>query len=356
MRGMLIQYARDGVTIPADGSVKTLESYGNTSYGMVGRTGARGERLYALFSLSDAQNAAQILRNELWVVTAALLTAAALFALLLSGMFSRPIRNITDTARALAQGRLDAQARVHSNDEIGQLADTLNELARQLQKTENLRRELLANVSHDLRSPLAVIQGYAETVRDVTWPYEAKRGEQLTVIAHEAKRLSRIVESMLDYSKLQAGVAEINPCAVDLGPALSSGAQLYAQEAAAKPVRIRVDAPEVQVLFDPMRLGSVMDNLLSNALRHAQKGSDILVTARIADRNVRISVENRGETISEKDLPHIWERYYRVNDANSGGTGLGLAIVKQILDLHGCAYGVESQNGRTVFWFEAVRM
>ena len=157
------------------------------------------------FPLADVDGAAQVLRSQLWLITVLLFLFSIILAVVLSRMFARPIKAVTHAARELASGQLDVVLPVKSRDEIGELTVALNELSVQLQNTENLRKELIANVSHELRAPLAVIQGYAETVRDVTWPNEEKRSQQLTIVSEEASRLSRVVKDILDYSKLQAG-------------------------------------------------------------------------------------------------------------------------------------------------------
>ncbi len=359
MKGMMMgmMMGMQGIsTLPADGTVQTFTSMGDISYAALGRTGANGSRLYAVFSLADVEKASQILRNQMWIITMVLFIAASVLAVLLSRLFSRPVRKITWVAKALAEGKYDITADVKSADEIGQLATSLNELGGQLQKTEALRRELIANVSHELRSPLAVIQGYAETVRDVTWPQEQKRQEQLTVVAEEAARLSRVVEDILDYSRLQAGVTTARFEDLALRPALEQIIRVHEMEAVPKSLKLSLHCEELSIRFDPGKLSQVMGNLIHNAINHADADTEIIIGAKSNGTTCRISVTNTGETIAPDELPHIWERYYRARIVGEGrrlGTGLGLAIVKTILDQHGSTYGVESAEHRTTFWFEA---
>ena len=356
MRGMLQRLLQGADAPKPDGTLVELEGImaGGVRHALLGRPMAGGGRLYAVFSLSDVQEASRILLEQLWVVTAVLLAASLLLALVLSRVFTRPVRQITGAARALAAGRLETKVDVRSRDEIGQLAEALNELAGQLQKTEALRRELIANVSHELRSPLAVIQGYAETVRDVTWPQQEKREEQLTIVADEAARLSGVVEDILDYSKLQAGVDSVSPTVFELSTVLNQMALRREIQARERGLGIRVDCPELAVRFDAGKFARVLDNLLSNAINHGAAGSEIVIDARPEGGAVRISVTNRGETIAPEELPYLWDRYYRARSVSEGrrlGTGLGLAIVKSILEQHGSAYGVSSEAGVTSFWF-----
>ncbi len=358
MRGMMTRMLQSAEAPKPDGTAVELESMmgGSVRYALLGRPMAGGGALYAMFSLSDVQEASRILLEQLWIVTAVLLAASLLLALALSRIFAKPVRQITGAARALAAGRLETRVDVSSRDEIGQLATALNELSSQLQKTEALRRELIANVSHELRSPLAVIQGYAETVRDVTWPQQEKRQEQLTIVADEAARLSGVVEDILDYSRLQAGVDTVSPVDLALRPVLEQAALKWEIQARRRALTVRTDCPELTVRFDEGKFARVLDNLLGNAINHGAAGTEILIAAVPQSNAVRISITNRGDTIAPEELPLIWDRYYRAQNVSEGkrlGTGLGLAIVKSILDRHGSAYGVSSEGGVTCFWFDA---
>ncbi len=357
MRGRLLRLCMDGAATKADGQAHELPmEMGGGRYAILGRELPGMGTMYAVFSLADVEEASRILLNQLWIVTAALFGASVLMALLLSRMFARPIRTITDTARALAAGRLDTRAAVRSKDEIGELAGALNELGVELAKTEELRRELIANVSHDLRAPLAVIRGYAETVRDVTWPDERKRAEQLTAISDEAARLSRIVSDILDFSRLQAGVDAPAPVDFELRPSLEAVTRRHEHTAAEAGISISLECPSIMLRFDPMKFERVLDNLLANAIGHAEADSAVSVQAEPAHGRCRISVMNTGDEIPPEELPRIWDRYYRTQSAGRGGrqgAGLGLAIVKSILERHGTLYGVTSRNRQTVFWFEA---
>ncbi len=358
MRGMMTRLLQSAEAPKPDGTAVELEGMmgGGVRYALLGRPMADGGTLYAMFSLSDVQEASRILLEQLWIVTAVLLAASVLLALALSRIFAKPVRQITGAARALAAGKLETRVAVRSRDEIGQLATALNELSSQLQKTEALRRELIANVSHELRSPLTVIQGYAETVRDVTWPQQEKRQEQLTIVADEAARLSGVVEDILDYSRLQAGVDTISPVELPLRPVFEQMVLKWEIQARRRALTLRTDCPELTVRFDEGKFARVLDNLLGNAINHGATGSEILIAAVPQSNAVRISITNQGDTIAPGELPLIWDRYYRASSVSEGkrlGTGLGLAIVKSILERHGSAYGVTSADGSTCFWFEA---
>ena len=320
-------------------------------------SGSGGGYLYAVVSLVDVEEASRIMLKQLWIITTALVVFSVILAVVLARKFSRPIRQVTQAAHEMAAGKLDIVLPVRSQDEIGRLTSALNELGVELQKTENLRHELIANVSHELRSPLSVIQGFAETVRDVTWPNEEKRTSQLSIIADEASRLSKIVNDILDYSRLQAGVDQISVTDFSVCPILKEIIEHSELEASKRNLFISLNCPDVTIRFDQNKLIQVLNNLISNALNHAQSGSAIHIDVERKNANARISVKNSGDTIPPEQLKHVWDRYYRAERINSCkplGTGLGLSIVKSILDRHYVQYGASSENGETVFWFETL--
>jgi len=211
-----------------------------------------------LLPLNAVDTAARVLRSQLSLITVVLALAATILALVLSRTLSRPILAATAAARKLATGEYQTHLTVKGQDEIAELSTALNELGQQLQVTETLRRELIANVSHELRSPLTVIQGYAETVRDVTWPDEKKRSEQLTLIADEASRLTRVVGDILEYSKLQAGVRPPSSQVFAAGPVLMSVQMRFELEAAARGLTLDLAGTAGDIRFDPAQFEQIL--------------------------------------------------------------------------------------------------
>ena len=358
MMGRILRASQAMIPGQMDGSVQLISSMTGTGRtALLGYPIKGGGYLVAVFSLADVDGAALVLRNQLSLITVLLLLFSVILAIVLSRMFARPIKAVTKAARQLAAGQLDVVLPVKTQDEIGDLTVALNDLSVELRNTENLRKELIANVSHELRAPLAVIQGYAETVRDVTWPVEEKRNQQLSIIAEEATRLSRVVKDILDYSKLQAGVEHLKLTNLAICPILDNIRQRLEIEAANKKVQIRLDCPDPVIRFDPDKFEQVMNNLLNNAISHADPGTTITITAKPGKSGSRIEVTNIGETIPAAEQSQIWDRYYRaekVGESQRLGTGLGLAIVKSICEYHQVAYGVVSENRQTTFWFDTL--
>ena len=357
MMGMMIRSIRAAIPELKNGQVSYIDNAARTGrYALLGRTDDSERFFFAVIALADVDEAAKILRHQLWIVTAVLLLMASLLAIFLSRRLSRPIQAVTAAARELSTGQLAVKLPVSSQDEIGQLTEALNDLSEELQKTDHLRKALIANVSHELRAPLAVIQGYAETVRDVTWPDETKRGAQLTIIAEEAAFLTAVVRDILDYSRLQAGVEKPEKELIPLKPFLEHFILHYEQQLQAASLRVKLDCHEVSILFDPLRLTQIMHNLMNNAINHADPEREIEILAwKLDQERCRILVRNKGITIAAEELPHIWERFHRAGRGKGQirGSGLGLAIVKSILQQHQSTYGVTSQDGVTTFWFDA---
>ncbi len=358
MMGMAMRHVQSMLKTKNFKSSEIISSSGSDNalrYALVGEPLPDGGAVFALISLNAVDTAARVLRSQLAWITFALALAATVLALALSRTLSRPILAATAAARRLASGHYETHLSVQGEDEIAELSIALNELGQQLQATEMLRRELIANVSHELRSPLTVIQGYAETVRDVTWPDESKRQEQLTLIADEASRLTRVVGDILDYSKLQAGVRPPAPQVFAAAPALDMVQLRFQLEAAARGLAIEISCTVDNIRFDPAQYEQVLINLVANAINYADPGSIIQISAQPQGAKSRIEVINQGETIPADELRKIWDRYHRsgqVRDDRRLGTGLGLAIVRSILEQHAVAYGVESHDHLIRFWFE----
>ncbi len=356
MRGQIVKKIPE-LTQAAGGEVEYLQTETTEArYALLSRA-VNGGTLLIVFSLVDVSEASRVLLQQLWIITAVLVAAALLLSFVLSRLFSKPIVAVTNAAKTMAAGDYSVKTRVTTQDEIGQLTRALNELGDELGKTEELRRELIANVSHELRAPLTIIRGYAETVRDVTWPNEEKRTAQLNAISEESVRLSTLVNDILDYSKLQSGAESMTLVDFSSDDALGEIVSRFALAAGKRDIVLELSCDGGEIRFDRGQFTQVVSNLLDNAIRHAKTRSRVRIYCQARETRRRIFVENKGEPIPPEELPKIWDRYHRAprtGEAGGLGTGLGLAIVKSILTRHGVEYGVESDEKKTVFWFETV--
>jgi signal transduction histidine kinase len=308
------------------------------------------------FPLAPVEDTAAILQRQLFYISLILLVAASLLSFLLARTFTRPIVDIEKAAAQMADGDFSARINVKQQDEIGQLAKTINYLGQQLSQIDEMRKDLIANVSHELRTPLSLIRGYAETLRDVTGNDADKREKQLGVIIEEAERLSRMVDDILNLSRLQSGHFELNKSVFSISKLAGNVAKRYDLLSKQRDVSIIMEMSDEQLVeADAARIEQVLYNLINNAFNNTDAGGTITIRDIDNGDRVRIEVADSGSGIPEEEINRIWDRYYKA-DKSTGktvGSGLGLAIVKAILEAHGAAYGVESKKGAgTTFWFE----
>jgi len=305
--------------------------------------------------LAPVKDTASILQKQLGIITIILLFITIIFAYLLSKTFSRPILTITKTAEDISNGDYNSRIKIKSNDEIGRLSETINNMAEGLSKVEGLRRDLIANVSHELRTPLTLIRSYAETIRDVSGENKEKRGNHLGVIIEEAERLTRVVDDILNLSQMQSGNIALNISEFEISDFLKCVVDKYELLSQKTGVEIVLENSNKAIVnADEEKLKQVLHNLINNSFNHTLSGGQIIISAADNEKFVRITIIDTGSGIPENQLQNIWERYYKGN--NKIGTGLGLAIVKSILDAHSFNYGVESTLGKgTSIWFEILK-
>lgn len=312
--------------------------------------------LNAVISPVDAT--VRTLRIQLIWISVILILLALILSLIVAKIISRPIEKINDSAKLLAEGKYDITFPNNGYREVAELGDTLNYAATELSKTEELRRELIANVSHDLRTPLTMITGYGEVMRDL--PGE-NTPENVQIIIDEAKRLTDLVNDMLDISKLQSGTQTLNLERFSLTETIQETMTRYHKLTEHDGYQIAFLYQEnVYVVADRLRISQVIYNLINNAIAYTGEDKKIVVSQTIYDDKVRISVTDTGEGIEQDMLPLIWDRYYKVDKTHKRaavGTGLGLSIVKSTVELHGGTCGVTSQKGvGSTFWFELKRI
>ncbi|MBR5942151.1 MAG: HAMP domain-containing histidine kinase [Clostridia bacterium] len=307
-------------------------------------------------SLAPVNTTVNIIQRQLIITTVVLLALALIISFIISRTLTKPILRIEKATKRIAEGDYSVKLDVDSNDEIGSLAESVNDMAAELSRTDELRKDLIANVSHDLRTPLSLIRGYAETLRDVTGDNKEKRERQLGIIIDETERLDRIVSDMLDLSKLQSGSITVSPAPFDVRRAFGDIISRYDDLSAKSGVTAAAECEDgLSAVGDLPRLEQVFYNLINNAFNHTKEGGKITLAAAKNGELIRFSVTDTGSGISKEDLPHIFDRYYKgeAGVRKIVGTGLGLAIVKNILEAHHAVYGVDSTVGvGTTFWFD----
>jgi signal transduction histidine kinase len=278
--------------------------------------------------------------------------------MLLFFLVTRRLRAVNDVVGRFARGELESRIEDDGTDELGQLAASFNRMAdaivanlKDLEQTDRLRRELIANVSHDLRSPLASIQGYVETIQikdDTLTP--AERREHMEVVVRNARRLNRLVSELFELSKLEARQVEPQFETFSLAELVQDLVMQFKPQAEARGIRLRAEMPEKLTLVhaDIALVERALGNLIENAIRYSPDGGCVkVVPAEEVDR-VRVEVCDTGKGISEHELPRVFERYHRSADhrtRDEGGLGLGLAIARMIADLHGAPLTVSSRPG-----------
>ncbi|MCW5853997.1 MAG: HAMP domain-containing histidine kinase [Anaerolineae bacterium] len=277
---------------------------------------------------------------------------AALLALLLGSLLARtltrPLRELTEATRGMASGNFDQRVSVRSADEIGQLATAFNQMNADLARASQLRKQMTADLAHDLRTPLSILRGYTEGLREG----RLQGARSLYVIMHdEVVHLQRLVDDLRVLSLADAGELRLNRRAVDPRALLERTGLAYFDQANQRGVELRLEAPDdlPSIEVDTDRMTQVLNNLVSNALRHTEHGQ-VTLAASAADHSVYLSVSDTGAGIQPDDLPFIFDRFYRADKArqrsDDTSSGLGLAIAKAIVEAHGGALGVTSTPGQ----------
>ena len=307
---------------------------------------------YAMVTPVDAT--VSTLKIQLIIITGIMVILATILAVIISKHISRPIEQINQSAKTLAMGNYETEFHGKGFLEIKELSDTLNTAATELSKVEGHRRELMANISHDLRTPLALIYSYAEMMYD--FPHEITQ-EQSQIIMDETKRLTSLVNDILDISNIETGMEKLNRTNYNLTASLQKTIDRI--EKLIKRDGYGLDFiydEEIYIFADEVKITQAFYNLLLNGITHCGNDKIVAVKQIINDNIIRIEVVDHGEGILGSDLPYIWDRYYKVDKKHKRpimGTGLGLSIVKKVVEMHDGEYGVESEIGKgSIFWFQ----
>jgi len=321
-------------------------------------TGNRAEYILYIFSpLYPVKSTVEILRVQLIYITIIASFLALALALYLANRISRPIKNITRSAAEMGKGNYGVKFKGGHYTEITELADTLTNASRELEKTDMYQKDLIANVSHDLRTPLTMIKSYAEMIRDLSGNNPEKRAAHLSVIIDEADRLNVLVNDMLNMSRMQNRTITIERSNFDLKKTAESLLASYDLLAEQEGYNIKFNCSSPMIVNgDEAKIKQVLSNLITNAIKYCGEDMVIIINIKKSGKKVRCEVIDHGAGIAPDEINHVWERYYKSSAHHvrpTDGSGLGLSIVKEILTLHKANYGVNSKVGKgSTFWFE----
>lgn len=351
----LLESQEDSVSFTIDGTddSKKILAYGNVLI-------AKNKTpliVYTFSPLWPVSSTIQILTNQLVYVTFISLLLACCISFYLSGRITRPIRKIAHSAERLADGEYGIVFKGGHYTEINNLADTLTRASIELEKSDMLQKDLIANVSHDLRTPLTMIKSYAEMIKDISGNNPQKRDEHLQVIIDEADRLNGLVNDLLTISRMQSGKMTLHRHDFNITEAAQMILNTYRIMEEEEGYTFQLNAPANFIVNgDEDKIKQVISNLFTNAIKFCGEDKTVVITLKKRGRFVVCRVEDHGVGIAAEELDHVWDRYYKASSnmvRATEGSGLGLSIVKEILTLHKVNYGVESTLGSgTTFWFE----
>lgn len=332
-----------------EGSYKVFEYSSSINYGSCIVFDNARYYLLVRYPLNIIMESVHTMQLYILMIALIIIVVAFIISYIVSDRLSRPIKNISSTANRLAKGDYSVEFASAEYEEIAKLSDTLNYATGEIKKSQDFQKELLANVSHDLRTPLTMIKAYASMIREISGNDPEKRDKHLQVIIDESDRLTALVNDILSASKVSSGLSELNKKVFNLtefvyGIINKFG---YLQETQGYKILVDID-PNLYTIADEEKIGQVIYNLVSNAVNYTGEDKTVYISLKDCPEQGRIkfAVRDTGKGITEDDLEHIWDRYYRSKDAHTRpvkGTGLGLNIVKIILQAHSFDFGVTSQ-------------
>lgn len=298
-----------------------------------------------------------IIRNMLLYISLVVLVIAVGLAFYLSNRLANPITNITKSAQELSNGNYNVKFNGANFTETKELAKALNKASYEMEKTDFYQREIIANVSHDLKTPLTMIRGYAEKVIDITGDNPEKRNHDLNIIVSETERLNNLVTDMMTVSNLQSNKIELHKEQFDIVDAAQEVFESFVILNSSEDFSISFHpCKPALVTGDKAKIMQVMTNFVSNAVKYSGDNKFVDIRLKRVGRKVAFHCIDHGVGIPSDELSHVWDRYYRTSanhERDIEGSGLGLSIVKGILTLHNASYGVNSEEGKgSDFWFE----
>ncbi|MDE5413402.1 sensor histidine kinase [Alkalihalobacterium chitinilyticum] len=312
--------------------------------------GLENEPIYSMVMIFHEYNHES--RQMIFLIIVTVLITIALTGIaiwFISRKITAPLRHMNDIAMQYAKGDFSQNVEVKSEDEVGQLGATFNFMAKELGRLEQMRKDFVANVSHDLRSPLTSINGFLVALTDGTIPKE-RTNHYYSIMKNETDRLIKLVNDLLSLTQLEAGKISLHPTTYNLSEQIRLTVAKMEPELMKKQIEVEIAGEEDDktVYADRDRIEQVLVNLMQNAIYYSPHKSTISVVLTSCKDKVRISVEDTGEGIPDDELEHIWDRFYKTDKARSKkvGTGIGLSIVKSIIDLHESSITVQSEVGK----------
>ncbi len=337
----------------------TENSFNNTLFcggKLTGNLGSGGSLYFCLIaSISNNNSTLTLVQNTLIFASVSILIFSVILALIFANHLSKPINKLAATASNLASGDYNVNFEGGSFTEVEKLAASLNFAKDEMSKTEQMRRDFIANISHDLRTPLTMIRAYGEMIRDLSGNNEEKRTKHCQIIIDESVRLSALVADIQNLSKLQSGTDSFEIANFDLGELCKTVVGRFGIMSETQGYVFECDCEDNAVCKgDYQKIEQVLYNLIGNAVNYTGDDKKIVVRCHSCEDGYKVEIIDSGKGIAKEEIDAVWERYYRANQKkrNVVGSGLGLNIVKMILDGHKARFGIESElNVGTCFWF-----
>jgi len=314
------------------------------------------KNIFIYSNLENISNFINIFQGQKIYFILLIILCSILISFFLANKITKPIREITKKAKRLGEGKYDTVFPKNGVLEIEELSKTLEDVQKELSKNDELKRDLMANVSHDLKTPLTMIKAYAEMIRDISYKDPDKMNEHLNIIMEESDRLTLLVNDILELSKVQNDAYMYNYEEYDLVKEIKKIIKQYSVVKEAELYNFKLELPKKAIIkADKNKINQVIYNLLNNAINYT--GDDKIVKVRVIneDDSYLVEIIDTGKGIKKEEIPYIWDKYYK-NDKNHKrnivSTGLGLSIVKEILNKHNFKYGVKSKiNKGSIFYF-----
>ena len=300
------------------------------------------------------ESAIRVLKTELLFITITLIVISSIVAIYLSYYLTKPIKKIEEKSKKLGEGNYNVKFETGSYTEVDNLAKTLNSVTTELKKTDDLRRELISNVSHDLKTPLTMIKSYAEMMIDIPQTKE-KQDEKLNIIVEETDRLNILVNDIVNLSKLESNIEELNLEVINLSELLKTIVNRFNYLIEMENYIFEVNIEDnLYTKVDKNKISQVIYNLIGNAINYTGKDKRVIINLYEKNNYIYFEVKDTGMGINKKDIDNIWDKYYKVeikHKRNIVSTGLGLSIVRNVLDKHKLKYGVisKSRKGTTFY-------